>query len=291
MPGSVGLPLPAVDVLFDEFRIGRVPQPFVVPSVGETLTERQRLREAIHRNLERMGVLRGGRLDADMEDLLLVLANGRLSISVAGDADGERLLARVATDGSDAVLARQEGNHLVFTRVRPTAAVLALLDLLPKVPAAHGGSMTVPLPGRAARTPAVEDDDEYNPFAAVRAKSDGSAQQRGLARVFSQPMLGLGVLRATTIQKAAGAPPREHSLADVSWWDFDQDLGRGPGRWYGAVAGEPRVLTVHPGDHQRMTHYLHSVVGPYLRGGSARIGRAKLRRECPGPVVSPRVRP
>ncbi|MGH3470309.1 MAG: ESX secretion-associated protein EspG, partial [Thermocrispum sp.] len=65
------LPLPAVDILFGDLDLGPPPQPFDVPVVGDTVEERQRLRETIHRTLGRSGVLRAGRVDPTIEDALV----------------------------------------------------------------------------------------------------------------------------------------------------------------------------------------------------------------------------
>ncbi|MGH3433625.1 MAG: ESX secretion-associated protein EspG, partial [Thermocrispum sp.] len=184
---SARLPLPAIDVLFDDLGLGRAPQPFEIPSVGDTVEERARLREAIHRTLQRNGAMRAGRLDPELEDHLVVLARAPFAMILAGDANGPTVLARACSDGRDAVLARQDGNHLILSGVRPTAVVSAVVDLLPNIPAGHGSSLTMPAPG-GQRQARPEDEQEYDPLAGARERPGATPrQQRGIERVLAQP--------------------------------------------------------------------------------------------------------
>lgn len=265
MPWSVQLALPAVDLLFEELDLGRPPQPFEIPSVGDTLEERARLREATHRTLERKGVMRDGRLDPKLEDLLTVLARAPFALTAAGDVDGKLVLARVASDGRGAMLARQEANHLVLTEVRATGVVAAIVDLLPNIAPARGASMSMPAPQPRQERPSGEDDHGYDPLAGARERPGAtSPQQRRIGRVFAQPRLGFGSLSATMVTTAAGEAPRTQRLAQVTWWDFDQEQGAGPGRWYATVDGDPPTMTMHPGDNRQLTGYLQGLVGPHL---------------------------
>lgn len=185
------LPLPAVDILCGDLGLGRPPQPFEVPVVGDTVDERKRLREVIHRTLERAGAMRAGRLDPRVEDALVVLARAPFVLTAAGDIGNATLLARACSDGRDAVLAVQDGNHLSVRLVRPTAVVAELIDLLPNIPAGHGSSLTVPAPTRGRHT-RPESEEDYDPLASARERPGAtSTQQRGLARVFAQPRLGV----------------------------------------------------------------------------------------------------
>lgn len=257
MSFSARLPLPAVDILFDDLGLGRPPQPFEVPVVGDTIEERARLREATHRTLERQSGMRAGRLDPTLEDHLVLLAKAPFALVLAGDADGTGLLARGASDGRDAVLGTQEGNHIVVTAVRPTAVVAATVDVLPRIPAGQGTSATVPLPGQQ---PSRDDDEDLAPFASFRDRAAGR-QERNVARVFEQDKLGVGSLTATV---RAGNPPRWQQLCQLTWWDFDQEHGAGPGRWFTATAGDPPQLGVHPADNRRLAHYVQQLVGRHL---------------------------
>lgn len=265
MPWSVQLALPAVDLLFEEFELGRPPQPFEVPSVGDTLEERARLREATHRTLERKGVMSGGRLDPKLEDMLVVLARAPFAMTAAGDVDGTLVLARVASDGRDAVLARQTGNQLILTEVRTTGVVAAIVDLLPNIPPARGTSMSMPAPQQRPEHPSGENDEGYDPLAGARERPGStSPQQRRIGRVFAQPRLGIGSISATTVTAAPGEGPRTQRLCQVTWWDFDQEQGAGPGRWYATVDGEPPTMTIHPGDNRQLVGYVQGLVGPHL---------------------------
>lgn len=256
---SARLALPAADIVFDDLGLGRAPQPFEIPVVGETLDERARLREASQRTLRRHGLMHGGRLDSRLEDVLVTLVRAPFAITLAGDVGGPVVLARAASDGRDAVLAHQQGNLLVLTEVRPTSVVAEAVGMLPRIRAGQGASMRMPAPGGAQPAPA--DDDFSNPLASARARTSAPPQERGLARVFGQPRLGLGVIAASA---RTGEPPRWRRLCQLSWWDFDQEDGAGPGRWFSTVDGDPPQLNLHPRDSARIAQYLHQLVDPHL---------------------------
>lgn len=262
MPFS--LPLPAVHFLFDDLRLGRVPQPFHVPAVGETKTERMRIRDAVYRDLNQRGAMRGDRPVSNVEDALVTFARGTLGVaSVAQLPDGQPL-ARVSTDGSEAVLVEQTGNLLRFTDVRPTAVAWAIVDVLPNIPAARGASMTMSMTPQ--RKPAATEDEEYNPFGNVRVRRDTSPQQRTLERIFAQPRLAGGAFSIQTTRAAAGASPKRARVNSVSWLDVEQENGAGPGRYFGVATGEEgnRQLTFTPGDNGRIAQYLNELIQPYV---------------------------
>jgi hypothetical protein len=260
----VRLPLPAVDILYDDLGLGRPPQPFEVPVVGDTVDERKRLREVVHQTLERAGAMRAGRLDPRVEDALVVLARAPFVLTAAGDAGDAMLLARACSDGRDAVLGVQDGNYLSVRLVRPTAVVAELVDLLPNIPAGQGSSLTMPAPtgGRHVRP---QSDEDYDPLAsAIERPGATSSQQRGMARVFAQPKLGVGALTASVRRAAPGGEPRWHRLCQLTWWDIEQENGAGPGRWFTTAAGDPPQLSLHPVDNPRLAVYLQQLVGPHL---------------------------
>lgn len=258
------LSLPAVDVLLDDFGLGGAPQPFDIPVVGETVEERKRLREAIHRTMERGGSMRDGRLDSKIEDALVMLARAPFVIAVTGDADGTTLLVRACSDGRDAVLARQDGNHLGIWLVRPTAVVTATVDVLPNIPGGRGSSLTMPMPHPGQRRSARDDGEDYDPLAGARERPSSSRPERAVARVFAQPRLGFGALTASIRRTAPGGEQRWHRLCQLTWWDIDQENGAGAGRWFTTTEGDPPQLSLHPGDNRRLAGYLQQLLGPHL---------------------------
>ncbi|MGH3467139.1 MAG: ESX secretion-associated protein EspG, partial [Thermocrispum sp.] len=232
-----------------------------VPVVGDTVEERQRLRETIHRTLGRSGVLRAGRVDPTIEDALVVLARAPFVLTATGDVDRAPLLARACSDGRDAVLARQHGNHLAVGLVRPTAVVPAIVDLLPDIPPGRGASLTMPA---AQHQPPSRDEDDYDPLAAARDRPTAGGSERAVARIFGRPRLGFGALTASVRQAAPGGEQRWHRLGQLTWWDIQQENGAGPGRWFTTTSGDPPQLSLHPGDNARLAGYLQQLVGPHL---------------------------
>jgi len=259
---SARLSLPAVDFLFEDLKLGRPPQPFDVPSVGETMDERQRLREATYRVLERSGVMDGGRVNPQIEDLLVVLAKAPVTVSLSGDVEGAILLARACSDGQDAVVAHQEGNALIVRSVRPVAVVPELLSLLPNIAAGEGAEERMPMPTPAAEP--VVDEDEYNPMAAARAVSTRAREGSGVMRLFSRPRLGFGAITAHVRKPVPGGVPRWERACQLTWWDFDQEYGAGPGRWFTTIDGDPPQVTLHPGDSRRIASFVQRALAPHL---------------------------
>lgn len=261
---SFSLPLPAVHFLFDDLRLGRVPQPFVVPAIGETLDERARIRDAVYRNLNERGAMRGERPASNVEDALVTFGRAGLGISSVAQLKDGMLHARVCVEGTDAVLVRLDGNFLRFEEVRPTAVSWAIVQLLPDTPAARGASMTVPM--SAPRKPVSgEDDEEYNAFANVRVARNTSPQQRMLERVFAQPKLAGGAFSWETLRTPPGELAKRARTSNVSWLDIAQENDGAPGRYFAVMTGvdENRQLTYTPGDNARIAHYLNELIQPH----------------------------
>lgn len=262
MAFSFSLPLPAVGVLFGDLQLGPVPQPFEVPHVATELDQRARITEAVYRTLGDRGLVRANRPTSEVEDALVLFARAPLGIAVVGQPDTERkdehLFARAASDGRDALLVVKRENALVFTEVRPTAVVQETVDLLPDVPQARGGPVSVPLKGE--RPPVRADDDEaYDPFAKARAKQP-SSQDKALQRIFAQPILGIGAFRPTV--RGADEQP-----IPVAWVDIEQENNLGPGRYFcsGRIEVDgTRWTTYTPGDKSRIVQYLHGMLAPHL---------------------------
>lgn len=259
---AFSLPLPAVDVLFGDLGLGRVPQPFEIPHVSTEMDQRARIKEAVYRTLAGRGLVNGSRPTSEVEDALVTFARAPVAIAVVGqpdaEKDGEYLFARAVTDGRDAMLVVQKENSLVFHEVRPTAVVPETVALLPDVPQARGGPVSVPVKGE--KKPVRADDDEpYDPFAKARAKQP-SSQAKALERIFSHRILGIGAFHPTV--KAAAEP-----FIPVAWVDTEQENELGPGRHFcsGRIEVDgTRWTTYTPGDKSRIAQYLHGMLAPHL---------------------------
>lgn len=252
---SFSLSLTAVDILLEHQNLGSAPSPFAtMRQVGASDEERARVRDAVFRELAGRRIFDRGRLDADTELSLRTFVHGPIAIVAVAQLDrGGQLFARVASDGQNAVVARQEQNLLIFDQVRPEGIVPSIVDLLPRVPAAGGQSVTIakPAPERPQHAP---DDDYYESFAraAPSPRSAGSAQVRMAERIFRQPKLRLGQFTAYT---------RGAAMSPTIWFDTPE------GRYFGTsrTADDGQSwLTYAPADNARIVRHLDS----QLRGGS-----------------------
>ena len=262
MPYTFSLSLAAVDILLEHGKLGRAPFPFNVPHIGTTHTQRAQVRGAVFRDLESRGLMRGGRLDADVEVALEIFVNPSLAIAGAATLDGGRpLFARVATNGQYAVLARQDENLMVFEETRPTAIVPAVVDLLPLTPAAPGQSVTIAKPVAAPpQNRRAVDDGSYDPFRSVnrpRTQSSSAQQLRSVERIFEKPKLRVGQFTAFV----QGHHGRASDLSPLAW--FDTEVGRYLMSSREAADGQ-HWLTYAPADNARIAQQLYSQLEGYL---------------------------
>ncbi|OQO90836.1 ESX secretion-associated protein EspG [Saccharomonospora piscinae] len=259
MVRSFSLSLAAVDIVFDHLELGRAPFPFEVPTLGETFTERAQIRQAVFRDLEGRGLVRGGRFNPDAEAALRTFVGGRVAVTAAATLDdGKKLFARSATDGRLAVVGKRDGNFLVFTEIRPVGLVPEIVNLIPATRPAPGQSVTLAKPDTKPGRHAAPDC--YDPFADVSAPAArASVQERAVERMFDKPQRRFGQFTAFAHD---GRGPAEY-LDPVAWFDTDD----------GRVFTTRRVtedgqawLTFAPADNARIVQHLHSQVQPYLRG-------------------------
>jgi hypothetical protein len=260
MTYSFSLSLAAVDMLLEHCKFGRAPFPFQVPHIGTTHTQRAQVREAVFRDLEARGLMRGGLVDADVEIALRTFVSSPVAMTAVAKLDkGRRLFVRAATDGQYAVVARQEENLLVFEEARPTGLVPAVVDLLPLTPAAAGQSVTVARPGpRRQRPRHSADEGGYDPFAGVAApRSQSSTQLRAVERIFEKPRLRIGQITAFV----RGRNGKEVDLGPMAW--FDTEEGRYFTTMNGASDGQ-EWITYAPADNARIAQHLYSQLEGYL---------------------------
>ncbi|GAA1252506.1 ESX secretion-associated protein EspG [Prauserella halophila] len=257
MAQSFSLSLVAVDLLLEQYKLGRSPFPFEIPHMGTTHTQRNQVREAVFRDLEARSLARGGRLEPDVEATFDAFMRAPLIVALAGQVDdGEELYARAVSDGQSALLVRQDANMLTFTEVRPTNFVAELVDLLPLTKPAPGQSITVPVP--AARRPRSEGGG-YDPFGGIQAprSSQTTSQERAVARLFEKKMERVGFITAFV----PGDDGRPVKLEPVMW--FDNEDGRHLGTQRSAEDGQ-KWATYAPADNARIVSQLYTQLEPYL---------------------------
>ncbi|NUT52277.1 MAG: ESX secretion-associated protein EspG [Saccharothrix sp.] len=138
------LPLPAFDVLWEDLDAGSVPYPLDLPSPGATFDERRRVRLAVYADLDRVGLARRGRVEAELEDALRLLHRPATRITVLGMPDvaaDTMLRAIVVARGNYAVRAVQDGGFVVIDAVGSLAE--AAVEVVPPLPAGPGRAVTV----------------------------------------------------------------------------------------------------------------------------------------------------
>lgn len=249
-----GLSLVAVNIVLGDLGV-RAPEPFHVPHPSRDVEERSRLREVVHRDLERRGLMRRGRLDADAEEVLRAFVSAPLALLVVGVLEDDGLLfARVACTPNFAVRVVQDGQRLQFTEVRRTGVVPAAVSLLPGgVPAAPGHAVTVPAVG--PKTPRREDEDFENSLS-VREQpaSRADAGNRALQRLQAKPRLRVGTImvQSSAVPEGGGAL-RETARRQLTWFDTED------GRYMHVTSTShdgSQWITVAPADSGRIAQHL-----------------------------------
>jgi ESX secretion-associated protein EspG len=149
--GAIGdLSLPALDVLWEDLKLGGIPFPLEVGSYGDTTEERGRIKAAVYEQLEQRGLAEGGTATAELSGTLRLLAAPKISIDLVALnelTDKQPIRAVVAARVQRAVLAVQGELAVTVTRVRETAIVGSIVDLLP--PNRSGPGQSITLPGSA----------------------------------------------------------------------------------------------------------------------------------------------
>src|SRR5690349_17367112 len=147
MPPIAVLPLAAFDIVWEDLRLGSVPYPFDVPSQGETLDERARIRTAVYEDLERHELARGQQLDPNLVEALRLLARPHLQLDTISTLDRQRGLmvhAASVAIGQRALLAVQQGGTMRLEQIRDTALAASLVSLLPPHQPGPGEQISVP---------------------------------------------------------------------------------------------------------------------------------------------------
>ena len=232
------LSLAAVDVLWEDLRLGALPFPLRVRGFGDTLDERADIRAGVYAELERRGLTRRGRPEPSLESVLGLLARPEVSVDLVARLEpGDQPVSAVGVAaGRRAVRAVQRGDAIELTEVRDTAVVAAVVELLPPNP---------PGPGRSVTLPA----------AALQAKRPGEhrGELRQIGSIMERPVLRVGQLGAMLRDERGGL----RRLPGVAWFDTDQ------GRYATTVRrGSDGVdwTTLSPVDNGRLVHRLSEML-------------------------------
>lgn len=256
--GAIGdLSLPAVDILWEDLKLGNVPFPLEMRGHGDTAEERARIRTAVYSQLERRGLARSGRPAPGLEDTLTLLAAPKVSIDLValGDfADPAPIRAVVAARGKHAVLAIQRELAINLSGVRDTAIVSSIVDLLPPNRSGPGQSVTLPA-SVLSPPPEPKVGRHRRPEAGapvlhtVTPRRDLTGELRLVDSIMERPTVCAGSIGVVLRDERGKA----HRLPGIGFFDTDQ------GRYATSVIrgddGEDWT-TLSPADNVRLTHRL-----------------------------------
>jgi hypothetical protein len=253
VPGEIVCSFAELDVLGDALRVNVRQFPFAVPHLGQSVEERVRLVETVHRDLLARGLVQGGEFAPDLAQALNVFARGHVAIAMVGHAGEVQRYALAAADDRTGVVAVQHGESIRFDLMRPESIVRGLLGLLPSLRPGPGASVTITdTTAPASRRRAAEEDFSESTFTtSVKAVHTTSAAQREAAEeILRRPRLGGGYFLVTARRNG------ESELGTVNW--LDTDAGR-----YAAIpsTGDGQVtVTYMPADLARLDHLLTRIV-------------------------------
>lgn len=120
------------DIIWEELGLGERPYPLTIGSFGETLSEREVLREQV------LGVL-----DERVEDLLTLLVRNQFTVDGL-IAAGRELRVLAAARGDHGLLAVQTDQELRLSPMRRTDVVSSVVALLPEEKPGPGSPVSLP---------------------------------------------------------------------------------------------------------------------------------------------------
>jgi hypothetical protein len=263
--GAIGdLSLPAVDILREDLKLGRIPFPLEVQGYGDTAEERARIRAAVYSQLERRGLARAGRAAPRLEDTMTLLAAPKISIDLVAltdMADAAPVRAVVAARGKHAVLAIQRELAIEVSEVRDTAIVSSIVELLPDNRSGPGQSVTLPasMLTAGARPEAGRHRRPEAPLLhPATRRSELATGLRFAESVMERPTLCAGSIGVVLRDERGKA----HRLPGIGFFDTDQ------GRYATSVirgADGQDWTTLSPADNARLTHRLAETLVTALR--------------------------
>jgi hypothetical protein len=243
--------------LWEDLNLGAIPFPLEVRSHGDTAEERGRIKAAVYTQLERRGLAESGEPTVELAGVLRLLAAPKISIDLVAlkeMSDTQPIRAIVAARGKRAVLAVQRDLTIKVSRVRETAIVGSIVDLLSTNRSGPGQSVTlpasvlagrpVPAPGRHRRP---ESDDGV--LRAVTLRPEHHNELKFVDSVMERPTVSAGSI-GIMLRDEQGKIQR---LPGMGFFDTDQ------GRYATSVKrgsdGEDWT-TLSPADNARLAHRL-----------------------------------
>ncbi len=251
------------DVLTEVLGLERYPSPIQVRSHGRTRLERARVRADVCVELAQLGMLRAGRVDADLEAALRLLhwpASWVDSVWLA-DAVADQPVRVIAARGGAAgvcVLQQPDQPGATLLEVIPaTGLAAAVVSRLPSHPPGRSSAVTVALPpsgarqhnearlSNGARPPSGAQPGGGLLVSASPVRTSAERDSVAAAAILDKPHARAGQI-AANVRDPSGRVRR----SDVLRWCDNVD-----GRYQVTVnrrSGEATSLTVGPSDPQRL---------------------------------------
>lgn len=256
---SFSLSLAAVDLLWEQLRLGSPVRIFEIPSVGATVEDRDRLRQIVLDDLTSRNLAYRGRLEPEVEEALITVARFQVAIEVVAMLDkNSRLLARIASNGRIAVRAQLRDQTVAFDTYRAEALVPEAVRLIGEEKPGPGRSVTFPEANPEAERRAAlqrrrhEDEEEYGGgvFAPARPQQGGyELEKRAAQTMWERPRKRIGMFTVYGRDRNG----REVMTPVLSWFDTDE------GRYFGHSRPGPdgqQWTTYSPADTSRITQQL-----------------------------------
>jgi hypothetical protein len=258
---SFTLSLAAIDLLWEQLRLGTPVRIFEVPSVGATMQDRDRLRQIVFEDLTSRNLAYRGRLEPEVEEALVTLSRFQQAIDVVALLeDKKRLLARVASNGRTAILARLRDQTITFDTYRAESMLHEAVLLIGDERPGPGRSVTFPEANpeadrKAAMQQRRQDEGFRGVFEPVRPQQGGYELERRAAQtMWERPRKRIGMFTVYGRDRAG----REVMTPVLSWFDTDE------GRYFGHSRPGPdgqQWTTYSPADTSRITQQLIGMLG------------------------------
>lgn len=231
----------ALDFLWEALNAGESPYPLEVQSHGATVDSRRMLRRQVRENLVANQLLDpAGRLDPQLEDWLLAIANADLSVDSVflPERDAPPVLALAATGRGSAVLAVQRRDGLRLTPIPKDGLVSAIVGMLPQ--ARRGAETSISLPAAELASVGGRGD--------AGGRTSDVETRKAYARLTAMPNLRGGQIAVNSRSEMRG---RRRSPV-LSW--FDNDSGR-----Y-LTQSRTDWVTIAPADAATLRHRIGEMV-------------------------------
>ncbi|NKE61921.1 ESX secretion-associated protein EspG [Lentzea sp. PSKA42] len=239
------------DVLWQTLRLGRIPYPLDVPSEGDTESERKALQDRTLAGLRERGLAD----DVRLEDLMRLLDDHEVSVDAVAGLD-RTVRALAASNGTQAVLAIIDGDHVGLAEIRPTGLAREIVRVLPDGEAGPGNSLSVrleTLQQAVALQEAEQEDDSEDPWGAADDELDDrqALQKAGLSAQDARQMDELAAGRVAGGQFGV-THGRHRADVVINWFDTHQ------GRYL--MVRSDGWLSLSPTDNDRIATRIDAVL-------------------------------